>query len=244
MLFNHLNCNVIVWIETRVSIFLMAVSDVLPGIEVSLGRFPPHKSPGSSNSIASSGRPFASLLFRRLAGGGSFFRGFPFRWSFTICALSGSLPDLAGHNNSLQGRSSVRMRPPARYLFLYCPMALAEPIHISAGHSASQGYRLDFLQDVADQSHQMLSSGRPCPLSGRWPYLQNPTNPALQPPMWIPTTNIQKALFQLSRTPRWRRMLFSHLKYNEVAWIGTHVSIFLMVVFDVLLGILQVLLGL
>ena len=33
-------------------------------------------------------------------------------------------------------------------------------------------------------------------------------------------------------------------KYNEVAWIGTHVSIFLMAVFDVLLGILEVLLDL
>ena len=26
------------------------------------------------------GRPFASPLFRRLAGRGAFFRGFPFRW--------------------------------------------------------------------------------------------------------------------------------------------------------------------
>ena len=39
-------------------------------------------------------------------------------------------------------------------------------------------------------------------------------------------------------------MLFNHLKYNEVAWKGTHVAIFLMTVFDVLPGMLEVLLGL
>ena len=40
MLFNHLNYNVPVWIETRGSIFLMAVSDVLPGIQDVLSQSP------------------------------------------------------------------------------------------------------------------------------------------------------------------------------------------------------------
>ena len=39
-------------------------------------------------------------------------------------------------------------------------------------------------------------------------------------------------------------MLFNHLKYNEVTWIGTRVSIFLMAVFDVSPGKLKVLLDL
>ena len=48
MLFNHLKYNKVVWIGTRVSIFLMVVSGVLPGIlEVLLGRLLPRKSPGS-----------------------------------------------------------------------------------------------------------------------------------------------------------------------------------------------------
>ena len=36
-------------------------------------------------------------------------------------------------------------------------------------------------------------------------------------------------------------MLFNHLKFNVVAWIGTH-SMFLMEVFDVVPGVLDVLL--
>ena len=39
-------------------------------------------------------------------------------------------------------------------------------------------------------------------------------------------------------------MLFNHLKYSEVVWIGTRVSTSQMVVFDVLPGILEVLLDL
>ena len=38
-------------------------------------------------------------------------------------------------------------------------------------------------------------------------------------------------------------MLFNHLKYHKLVWFGTRVSIFLMAVSDVLLGILEVLLG-
>ena len=39
-------------------------------------------------------------------------------------------------------------------------------------------------------------------------------------------------------------MLFNHLKYKEVVWMGTRVSMFLMAVLDVLPGILEVLLDL
>ena len=39
-------------------------------------------------------------------------------------------------------------------------------------------------------------------------------------------------------------MLFNHLKYNEVVWTGTQVSMFLKALFDVLPGILEVLLHL
>ena len=46
---------------------------------------------------------------------------------------------------------------------LYCPVALAEPIHIDAGDSASQGYPFYLLQDVADQGHHMLTSGTHVP---------------------------------------------------------------------------------
>ena len=39
-------------------------------------------------------------------------------------------------------------------------------------------------------------------------------------------------------------MLFNHLEYKEVIWRGTRVSIFLMAVFDVVPGILEVLVDL
>ena len=61
--------------------------------------------------------------------------------------------------------------------------------------------------------------------------------------MKIPMTNIQKTLFQLPLIYVGGATLFNHLKYNEVAWIGTYVSIFLMTAFDVSPGILEVLLG-
>ena len=42
---------------------------------------------------------------------------------------------------------------------LHCPLASAGPIYIGAGDSASQGYRPDLLQDVAEQVRYMLASG-------------------------------------------------------------------------------------
>ena len=54
------------------------------------------------------------------------------------------------------------MWAPMRYHvvpLLYCPVASAEPIHIGAGDSASDGYQPDLIQDVPDQGHHMLTSG-------------------------------------------------------------------------------------
>ena len=84
------------------------------------------------------------------------------------------------------------------------------------------------------------------PMSLEWPllYLQDLVNPAFHLPMKIPMTNIQKAVFQLPHIHVGGGVLSNHLKYNKEVWIGTRVSIFLMVVFDVLPGILEVLLDL
>ena len=84
----------------------------------------------------------------------------------------------------------------------------------------------------------------PCPLSGQWLQLQDLIHPVLHLSMKIPMTNIQKTLFQFSHIDVGGAMLFNHLKYNEVVWMGTRVSIFLMAVFDVLVGMQEVLLGL
>ena len=58
----------------------------------------------------------------------------------------------------------MQQRTAGRILFLNvvepllcCPVASAERIHVGAGDH--QGYRLDLLQDVADQDHHMLTNG-------------------------------------------------------------------------------------
>ena len=50
-------------------------------------------------------------------------------------------------------------------------------------------------------------------------------------------TDVWKMLFSLLHIYVGDAMLFNHLNYNEVVWIGTQVSIFLKAVFDVSPGI-------
>ena len=119
--------------------------------------------------------------------------------------------------------------------FLCCPMASAKSSLFDAG-TANQRYRFDLLHDVADQGRR--------PLCGRRLHLKDLVNPVFQRLRKIPMTEILKILFQLSHIYVGGAMLFNHLKYNEVVWIRTRVSIFLMAVFDVLPGIPEVLLGL
>ena len=174
--------------------------------------------------------------FSPLGGSRPLFPRFPFPMGFRICALSGSLPDLTGRSTVHQERSPALMRSPARHFiapFLHRPLASAESIYIDAG-TANQRYRFDLLQRRCRPSPLNAYKCGPCPLSGRWLHLQDLINPALHFPMKVPITNIQKAFFQLT----------DHLKYNEVVWIGTRASIFLMAVFDVLRGIQEVLLDL
>ena len=80
------------------------------------------------------------------------------------------------------------------------------------------------------------------PMSLEWPVALPADSD--QSSMKIPMTHIRQTLFQLSHIYVGGAMLFNHLKYNEVACTGTHVAIFLMTVFDVLPGILEVSLGL
>ena len=80
---------------------------------------------------------------------------------FTLCALPDSILDLAVRNTVLQGKSSVRMRPPARYLVVFLrkhPVASAKSIHIDTG-AADQRYRLDLPQDIADKVSHMFTNG-------------------------------------------------------------------------------------
>ena len=106
-------------------------------------------------------RPFASPLFRGLAGGGSFFRSFPFRWALQLALSLARCLTYTGRSTLLWERFSVRMRSPTRHLVvpvLHCPVASAKSIYIDAG-TANQRSRFDLPQDDADQVRYMLTSG-------------------------------------------------------------------------------------
>ena len=70
------------------------------------------------------GRSFVPPAFSPPGGSRALFRRFPFSMGFTFFALSGSILDLAVRNAMLQGKSSVQMRPPARYLSCFFVAAL------------------------------------------------------------------------------------------------------------------------
>ena len=106
-----------------------------------------------------------------------------------------------------------------RAFFLHCPMISAKSIFFDAC-TANQRYRFDLLRGRCRPSPLHAYKWGPCPLSGQWLYLQDLINPALHLPMKIPKTNIQKAPFHLSHIYVGGGMLFNHLKYNEVVWIG------------------------
>ena len=71
-------------------------------------------------------------------------------------------------------------------------------------------------------------------MNGQWLQLQDLVHPAIHLPMKIRMTNIQKVLFLLFHIHVGGGMLFNDL--NEVVWMGTHVSIFVMAVLHALLG--------
>ena len=97
------------------------------------------------------GRPFASPLFRRLAGRGALFRGFPFRWVLHfVLSLTRSV---IVHDAASCSREDS--------LSCLCFTALwlqqSQSILVRAGDSASEGYQSDLLQDVPNQGHHMLT---------------------------------------------------------------------------------------
>ena len=169
----------------------------------------------------------------------------PFRWALQF-VLSLARTSLYRTQHLAPGKIPVRMRSPARHFvvpFLYCPCGFGKVNPYRPRYSnPTKSIRLAARRCRPSLSHPCKWG--PCPLSGRWLYLQDLINPAFHLPMKIPMTNIRNALFQLTHIYVGVGMLFNHLKYDEVVWIGTRVSVFLMVVFAVLHGMLEVLLDL
>ena len=144
------------------------------------------------------GRPFASPLFRRLAGRGPFFRGFPFRWTLQLTVslarcLTYTMSCLSFIALWLHRSESALLQEvqPAKDIGLIC------------------------CKTLPTKSVTCLQVG-PFPLSGRRLYLQDPTNQALHFPMKIYLTNNEETLSLLLSIYVGGAMLFNNLKYNKV----------------------------
>ena len=98
---------------------------------------------------------------------------------------------------------------------LYCPVASAEPI-------IPLPKDIDYFtcyKTLPTKSITCLPVG-PCPLSGRWLYLQDLINTALHLPMKIPRTNTRVTLFQLTHILCWRRDTLQPPQVQQDAAVG------------------------
>ena len=157
---------------------------------------------------------FASPLFRRLAGRGSFFRGFPFRWALQFVF---SLPDLTGRSTLLQERSLVRKRSPSRHLvvpFLHCLVASAKSIHIDAGKQTND-IDLTCYKTLPTKSVTCLQV-EPMSLEFLVAPPEGSHQSSLSTSHEDPNDEHPEALFQLTHIYVGGGMLFNHLKYNDV----------------------------
>ena len=110
------------------------------------------------------GRLFASSLFRRLAGRGSFFRGFPFRWALQLTV---SLARCLTYTMSC--------------LFFTALWLHRSQSVLLQGIQPANDIDLICYKTLPTKSVTYLQVGQ-CPLSGRRLYLQDPTSPALHLP--------------------------------------------------------------
>ena len=106
------------------------------------------------------GRPFSSPLFRRLAGRGVFFRGFPFRWvlHFVLSSTRSVIIHDATSCSKEDSLDECQRTCDTMSCLFFIACGSPEPIHIGAGDSVGKGYRPDLFQDVPDQSRHMLTN--------------------------------------------------------------------------------------
>ena len=191
------------------------------------------------------GRPFASPLFRRLAGGGPFFRGCPFRWALQF-ALSLvrclTLRYATPYSREDPLYECGRPRDTLSCLF-FTALRLHQSQSILTQVQQSNDIELTCYKTLPTKSVTCLQVGpvslvRPVALSAE------SDQSSLSPSDEGPNDEHPDCALQLPHIHVGCGLLSNNLQYNEVAWIGTHVSIFPMTVFDALLGILEVLLGL
>ena len=146
------------------------------------------------------GRPFASPLFRRLAGRGSFFRGFPFRWAlqfvFSLVRCV-TLQDAAPRQREDSLFECGRPHDTLSCLFFTA-------LWLRQSQSISTMSILLATRRCRPSLSRAYKWG-PCPLSGQWLYLQDLINPALHLPMKVHFDEHPGDARPAPPHPRWRR---------------------------------------
>ena len=124
------------------------------------------------------GRPFASPLFRRLAGRGPFFRGFPFRWALQFAfSLTRCLTLQDATPCSRKDPLHECGRPSDTLLCLFFTALWLQQSQSILVQEIQPAKDFDLTCRCPKPSH--AHKWGPCPLSGQWLHLHDPANPAL-----------------------------------------------------------------
>ena len=184
------------------------------------------------------GRPFASPLFRRLAGRGAIVRGFPFRWALHL-ALS-LTRCLNVHDATACHMENSLYESGRPYDDLSCLFFTALWLQRSQSILVQENQPVKDIDLTCFKTFPFKATtcSQVAPMSLDWPLDAiarfDQSRPSSSPEG--PYDEQQPALFQLLHVPVGGKMLFKHLKYYKVLQVGTHVVISLMEVCDVLLG--------
>ena len=191
------------------------------------------------------GRPFASSPFSRVAGRGPSFCGFPLWWTTQIATSVVrclTLKDSAPRYRKDPLYECGRPHDTLSYLF-FTALWLRQSQSILTQAQQTNDTDTTCYKTLLTNSVTCLQV---VPMSLVWRVAQPAGfgQSSLSPSHEDPNGKYRVTLFQPLRIYAGGATHFNHLKYNEVVWIGTRVSIFLMAVFCVLPGILDVLLDL
>ena len=179
------------------------------------------------------GRPFASLLFRRLAGRGAFFSavslfGISLTRCLTVydavsCSMEDPLYECGRPHDTMSSLFSTALWLQRSQSILVQEIQPAKDINLTCYKTlptkAITGLPMEFI---------FLE----------WPVALPPECEQSYPSSFheIPMTIIFKTPFQLTRTPVGDVMLFNHLRYSMILQVGIHVATSPTEVCDVLFG--------
>ena len=172
------------------------------------------------------GRPFASPLFRRLAGRGALFWCFPFRWVLHILLFLTRC--LAVQDAASCSRDSLYEcgRPcDSMSCLFFTALWLTWRQSILVQEIVSEGYQSDLLQDVPNQGSHIVTSGAHMSLDWQVDPMArfDQYRPSSHPD--DPNDEQQRGSSSFHTLPLEAGMLFNHLKFCKVLLFCIHVAI-------------------